>query len=245
MHITVKQIFLFTTFALFAACNSSVKEVSMQASLIKVDSINAPNNEPMIEEILSPFREHLKLEMNETLAFSPIALENGTSESPLGNYLADILFQWGTEQSQYPLAPDFSLLNAGGIRSPLPKGHITLFNVYQTMPFDNCVAFVSLNRNNIAQMLEYITTKNNVNLGNGIIKQNKGDYILETNKEHNNPSYVIITSDYLARGGDHMDFLTQGEVTITNVLLRDIIVNHLKKSKTIKPLELKKRINLN
>ena len=62
-----------------------------------------------------------------------------------------------------------------------------------------------------------------------------------------NQNYKLITTDYLASGGDNMDFLKNTkQITRTGILLRDAIINYITtlKSQDIKvSAELDGRIN--
>jgi 2',3'-cyclic-nucleotide 2'-phosphodiesterase (5'-nucleotidase family) len=231
MYSTVKHILWFAVVVFFTACSTPVKDIRMEATLISVDNRNDPDLNLKIQDFLIPYKQKLENEMNETIAFSSESILNGVSESPLGNLFADILMKWGiSSKSTYPL-PHFSLLNSGGIRSPFPKGAITLYNVYQAMPFDNTVAFAFLNPSSLNKLAAYIAKNNNVVLGNARFKAAPGtaEILISEGAFPKNKMCVVITSDYLARGGDHMDFFTEADsVLITDVLIRDVLSEHLK-----------------
>ncbi|MCB9624478.1 MAG: 5'-nucleotidase C-terminal domain-containing protein [Sandaracinus sp.] len=62
---------------------------------------------------------------------------NYVNESPLGNFLADLLLE------ARPRA-DVAVLNAGGIRASMDEGPLTYGELYETFPFDNRFATVRL-----------------------------------------------------------------------------------------------------
>jgi 2',3'-cyclic-nucleotide 2'-phosphodiesterase (5'-nucleotidase family) len=247
MYSTVKHILCFAVVCFFTACAPPVQEIRIEAGLIPVDSINAPGIVTEIADFILPYKQKLDAEMNETLAYSSEAIFNGTSESPLGNFIADLLLDWGCfSQKNYPI-PDFALINSGGIRSPFPKGAVTLFNVYQTMPFDNTIAFVTLNKRQISELVNFIAQNQNMIISNAVISGSRQDASITiagvqplVEKE-----YILITSDYLAKGGDRMDFFaSNSKVIVTDVLIRDVIKYQLKKkNKIIAPLR-ERRINI-
>ena len=52
---------------------------------------------------------------------------------------------------------------------------------------------------------------------------------INLNEIDNTKSYKVLTTDYLANGGDHMDFFKNCEdKTPTGILLRDAIINYIK-----------------
>ena len=59
-----------------------------------------------------------------------------TSESPLGNYIADAF--------RRAAKADVGIMNAGGIRASLPVGPLTYGALYETFPFDNVVVAIDV-----------------------------------------------------------------------------------------------------
>jgi len=76
--------------------------------------------------------------------------ERGTvrlKESNLANAIADSLREMtGT---------DFAIQNGGGVRASIPKGDITIKDVYTVLPFDNLVVAVEITGKQIWDVLEH------------------------------------------------------------------------------------------
>ena len=73
------------------------------------------------------------------------------SESALGNMMADAVLEAARQRDH---AVQFSLMNAGGIRSHLPQGKITYDHVFKLMPFSNSLVTVELTGANLRRLLE-------------------------------------------------------------------------------------------
>ncbi len=126
-------------------------------------------------------------------------------ESDLGNLFSDLLLAH---------APDaqFALLNGGGLRADLPTGKLTYGHVYEAMPFDNRVARIELSGAELTRVLaRHLTAERH-----GIVSiaglrvvarciANRLDVQLLDSRGRplsDSARVVVVTSDYLATGGD-------------------------------------------
>lgn len=231
MYLTVKQTICFAAALIFAACGRNIEETRPAASLIYIDSLNVGGIDSTIETFIAPYRVKLMTEMNETLAFSSEAILNGPSESPMGNLIADILLDWGYSNQNKGTKPDFSLVNSGGVRNSFPTGPVTLYNVYQTMPFDNTIALVVLTYDELMLLNRQIASRRNMLIGNASLSGDANQPLMKIKGKplDKEKSYTIITSDYLAQGGDHLNVLKDTKhKEITGVLVRDVIAAYLR-----------------
>ncbi|RPF27252.1 bifunctional metallophosphatase/5'-nucleotidase [Georgenia muralis] len=88
-----------------------------------------------------------------TTAGSEPPVNRGT-ESPLGNFLAGVA-KWTAEQVD--LAPDFGIINPGGIRADLDadgNGEVTYAEAFTTQPFGNTIGTVDLTGAQVVTLLE-------------------------------------------------------------------------------------------
>ena len=77
--------------------------------------------------------------MNEVLTYSKINLTKKGSESLLGNFVTDLCLEQFSDQA------DICIMNNGGLRFPLPKGEVTIGDIYKLMPFENKLVVLELN----------------------------------------------------------------------------------------------------
>jgi 2',3'-cyclic-nucleotide 2'-phosphodiesterase (5'-nucleotidase family) len=135
-----------------------------------------------------------------------------------------------------------ALTNGGGLRADIPAGDLTYGGLYQAMPFDNRFAIVDLKGKHIRRLLT-----SNLQRGSGIFSWGglvakarcKGGSLVADIKIAGKPladeqSYKLITSDFLASGGDGVIGrlkLPEGATTMTDDIIRDGIAEVLRKRK--------------
>ena len=182
--------------------------------------------------------------MNEVLVASDSSLTKELPESSLGDFVSDAVLTETNEHyhpSDYHLA-DICLLNNGGLRSQLPKGNITRGNAFELMPFENSILILTLKGEKVQQLFQYLVDNNGAPFAGAVVKS-KGKKITEL-KISGQPfeitkNYKVVTSDYLAAGGDKYDFFKEPLKSDTlNYKLRDAIIDFMKeenkKGNTIK-----------
>jgi len=106
--------------------------------------INSDVQTHAIDSIVLPYRNQMQAEMAEVIGYSDSTLLSYAPESPLGNFVADVIFETGFEFSKNNQICDnphavFSILNFGGLRKSIGQGEITRSDIYELMPFDNTI----------------------------------------------------------------------------------------------------------
>jgi len=195
-------------------------------------------------KLIVPYKQGMEREMNRVLVRSSAALTRQEGESTLGNFCCDAaLFDAKRMLGPDSLKIDAVVFNKGGLRNSLPQGDITLGNIYELMPFDNELVLLKMNAVQFADMLDKIAQMGGGPVS-GIkmhIEQNKATGIIVNNKPYD-PSmlYVVLTSDYLANGGDKYTFFANPlERTSLGIKLRDAMIHYCtdisKRGDTLKP----------
>ena len=164
--------------------------------------------------------------------------------------MADVVFQsafqFGIENEAVALEKrnTLCLINFGGLRAPINEGDISIRNIYELMPFDNEIVIVSLSPDQVIGMLNYLFEKNGQPISNGqaILSSNKKELIIG-GKVYNFERHInVITSDYLAKGGDKMNFLKSEQMIQTGVLMRDALLDYVSKKNELPEFEVEDRI---
>lgn len=153
-------------------------------------------------------------------------------ESALGNLLVDLLLR-GTPGA------DVAMLNGGGIRQDLPDGPLTYGALYETYPFDNHPAVLSvparelaravavnLQRNNGILSLSGLTARAACARGQLRVELRRPDGRTVTDDE----PLRLVTSDFLIAGGDAVlaaSATAPGNVTLGDETLRDVLAREL------------------
>lgn len=148
----------------------------------------------------------------------------------MGQWICDLLVSFGKDSLLLGEdCPVVSLLNTGGLRAPLSKGTVTLGSIYRVMPFDNRIVALKLSTERLPEIEAYVKLKGGEPLSG--MKIVKGQLSLNDPKTS---CFWVITSDFLANGGDDMLFFkTYLDKRETIVLLRDYIINAVKKQQNI------------
>lgn len=168
-------------------------------------------------------------------------------ESAEGNWFTDLMLV------AQPTA-QIAVTNGGGLRADMPAGELTYGSLFEAMPFDNRFALVDLKGAHVRKMITGNLQRDNAWLSWGGLtaKAKCSGNALEVTIQvggkplDENKSYKLVTSDFLASGGDGLIGrlkLPDGAVKLTDVIIRDATVEVLKKQKgaTIDPDKLAKR----
>lgn len=209
------------------AC-SSVNTISVVTDSIAVtDDYQKANG---VDSIISPYKLELEKEMLEVIAIAENDFTKSRPNGALNNWSADAIFN-SVDKTDFGNSPYFCLLNVGGLRSPLSKGEIVLGDVFKLMPFDNEVVVVELPFSSLGKIAEYLVNSGGEPISNAVLDFNHIDIIGDSGESD---SFYVITSDYLMNGGDNMNFFEdQLNVIHTGVLMRDAMIEAVKKQKIL------------
>jgi 2',3'-cyclic-nucleotide 2'-phosphodiesterase (5'-nucleotidase family) len=223
-------------FSIFACKGPDQQRYTLEGSVILLDSINVPETDRELEKIIMEYRESLVADMSKVLVYSEHVMERGSPEGKLNNFVADLVFQIGKEiyQPDDGKKIDFCLLNYGGLRVPLPKGEITNERVFELLPFENEMVVITLTGEKTSELFQYLAASERGMPVSGIrlkIKDKQPHEVLIDGKELDiNKSYKVLTSDYLAGGGDNMDFFLQPvNYELLGKRVRDAIILHMQR----------------
>jgi len=172
--------------------------------------------------------------MNKVISYSIEDYKKARPEGTLGNLITDIIFK---KAKKIDADVDFCILNNGGLRSPIYKGKLTTGNVYEIMPFDNTIVTLTITHTDLLKLFDYLINVGGEPISNMFVftTNNVLDSVLINNKKITKRNYRVATSDYLANGGDKMDFfLNPISYNNTGLLIRDVLIEHFSNTDTIK-----------
>lgn len=96
---------------------------------------------------IDTFRQNTRQKMTARLTQSDEEVQPYLAgESKLGNLLADCLHQWARL--------DGAILNAAALRSPLPAGVISEYDLYNTYPYGDNITFITIRGKDLIRALE-------------------------------------------------------------------------------------------
>ncbi|MFN5911129.1 MAG: 5'-nucleotidase C-terminal domain-containing protein [Bacteroidota bacterium] len=206
---------------LSAGCSSRILTVSSTSTEVRstassVDTLNA------LYVLIEPYRDSMNDQMGEVIAnadqdFTVRRRPSGN----LNNWVADAVLANQIRNKRLS-EPVFCLLNNGGIRSAIPKGIVTIGDIYKVMPFDNEVVWVRLPLKALKDIHSYILEKGGEPIANALVTK---DSLIMNGLLERHTHFLVITSDYLLNGGDNMTFFRQAvEKTPTGMLIRDVLI---------------------
>ena len=224
--------------ALFTGCGKKEQvakeksEIKIEAGSIKVTATDKNDGADKVRAILERDRAKIDSIKSPVLGEAAMALEKYIPESPLMNFAADALMAMAQRHSAQKV--DIALTNKGGLRSNITAGTITFGDVYNVFTFDNRLAFLTLNGEQLLQLCGEIAAAGGEAIsGMRLVITQEGKLVDATVAEKPidpQGTYRIATLDYLAQGNDNLTTLAQGaDLEITRYLLRDLMVEYIKK----------------
>ena len=204
---------------------------NLQSHHYEVIEVQAPVDSTVLA-IITPYQNGIESQMNEVLCVSEMEMNKGKPESLLGNFVTDLCLNYADAH--------VCVMNTGGLRSSLPKGNITRGDIYTLMPFENELVVLELDIESFKGLVDYITKRGGEPFSGMTLKaSSKGYDIEEVSRmedylDFNKGNKIrVLTSDYLANGGDKMWFFKDKEQNKVGIKLRDAIIDHCSKSDTI------------
>ena len=160
-------------------------------------------------------------------------------ESNVGNLIGDAMRE--------DTGAEMAFQNGGGIRADLPKGKITLEDVYTLLPFDNLLVTMDLEGSRVLSALEWsVASGSKVMQVSGIkvtydMSRPPGSRVTSTlvlvRDEPLKPEavYRVVTNDFLAAGGDRYKSFMEGRNPVYGDTIRDAFTKYLEKHSPVSP----------
>lgn len=217
------------TALLFSSCQQQYHLTNRESKQYIFSAEKDSAQDQSMLQLTQPYRDSLSRSMNTIIATTNNPLTKELPEGNLGNFCADGCLRIAALKCieiKLPL-PDFIFLNHGGLRASIPAGNITIGNIYEVMPFENELVMLQLTKNQVDTLLNFIAKKGGAPVA-GIrffIENEKATQVIfSRNNDKNQALYIVITSDYLANGGDGYDFLKPVQKTNLGIKVRDALI---------------------
>jgi 2',3'-cyclic-nucleotide 2'-phosphodiesterase (5'-nucleotidase family) len=181
-------------------------------------------------DYIRPFHEQVEKQMQVVIGTAPVALGKNPGENPIVNFVADLQ---RTAASRYFKGEviELGVMTNGGMRNSLPAGPITIGNAFELMPFENELVVLEAPGPVVQQLFDYSAPIGMAVSGaTYAVGPDKRPQQILIGGQPFDPAktYRIAISDYLAGGGDHMEFLKAAKLRHTGLLLRTSIIDHIK-----------------
>ena len=225
----IKYILLIGLVVSIGACSKQIHTADIDTSYYRVNYKNKSDKD--LDKMIAPYKKQLDAKMNDVIAINPEEMSKRRPSSVLGNWFSDALLE---ESSRiYGVDIDMAMQNYGGIRVPsLAKGDVTVGNIYELMPFDNKLVLLELDGKTTKMLLDRVAEKGGWPISHTLSIDIEGDHatniMIKGEPFDINKTYTVALADYIADGGDNCFFLADSKRTDKDLLIRDIIIDHLK-----------------
>ncbi|WP_430815398.1 5'-nucleotidase C-terminal domain-containing protein [Carboxylicivirga sp. RSCT41] len=214
---------------LLSGCqNTDYRIENSSSKYVIIDSLVGESDG--LEKLIQPYRDSLQAEMQKTIGVAEQELSGGFPEGLLSNFVTDLVRRQCNSLNSFEQV-DVCVVNVKGLRVPLQKGNITVENIYQLMPFENEIVYLTMTNEQMKELFNFMASVG----GDGIsgasfgIKDRKAIHIKVNNKPLEDRTYIVATSDYLADGGDHFAVFSKAlKREGTGLKVRDAIIQHIK-----------------
>ena len=229
-----KSLFAFFVLLFYFAglsCNTTYQSQSLQYKSYRIN--DAQQKDSSVLTFLQPYSANVNKTMNDVVGIADVSLDKKSPECTLGNFMVDAFLSMAAEK--YNTKVDAAFVNYGGIRlTQLPAGNVTSGKIFELMPFDNLLIIQKLKGDVFQQLLDLIAAKGGWPVAGIImrIKDNKAINVMIGGKPLDPKAiYTVANSDFIANGGDNADMLRNVPQITNGYLMRDAILDYIKKLK--------------
>lgn len=225
---------LFIACSMVLFCHAQNRTIDYQLRTINGDC--AADDNPQLKKELEKSKKKLEKKTSVVIGYCPEEMISNMPQSPLSNFLTDILVDIANEycQKHHKEAVDFSLLNFGGIRSSLHAGNVTIGNLFEISPFENTMVIANIKGSEVRKIFRRFKAKKCEPYSQQVSIQYLGDYfhkaLIHGKEIDNDKIYRVVTLDFILTGGDKiLDGIEILSAEHTNIVVRDAYINHIKK----------------
>jgi 2',3'-cyclic-nucleotide 2'-phosphodiesterase (5'-nucleotidase family) len=221
--------FIYAATLLLASCKSHYTLVEAKRSEYNVNSA-VPADSAVIKTYL-PYKQKMEAQMSAVIGQSARLLtKSGETESLLGNFFADAVT---AEALKMDPAIDFAVpTTKGGLRNDIAQGNITLSTMFELMPFENELVVLTLNGTDVKQLISFLAQSGGqpvTNLKFNIVNGQAQQVFIKGQPFDQTHTYHVLTSDYIANGGDNVKGLNNPlERKVLGLRVRDALINYVK-----------------
>jgi len=189
-----------------------------------------------VTAIIKKYDDRIRGEFGRVVGETRVDLAKRPYESNLGNLVCDAM--------RRATGSDVAIQNNGGIRTTIPKGKITLEQVYMLLPFENNLMTMELTGSQIAGILEQNARTRGMLQVSGLkvvydLTAPEGSRVktlfIGGKPVEQTRSYRVTTNDFLAAGGDRFGIFREGKNAVIGDSVRDAFLDYLREQSPVFP----------
>jgi len=221
--------FIYGAAILLASCKSHYTLVEAKRSEYNINNIVSTDSG--IVKTYLPYKHKMEAQMNAVIGKSARLLtKSGEGESLLGNFFSDAVT---TEALKIQPDIDFAIpTTKGGLRNDVAQGNITLSTMFELMPFENELVVLKLKGTDVEQLLGFLAKSGGQPVSNIKLNINNGQaqqVMIKGQPFGRDRTYNVLTSDYIANGGDNVKGLANPlERKVLGLRVRDALISYVK-----------------
>jgi len=168
------------------------------------------------------------IDTTEVIGFAIAPLYKKQPESPLGNLMADCMKLYA--EKIYNKSVDAAFVNFSGMRSYIPRGEITIGNLYKVSPYDNKIVLLTIQGNIFKQFLDHQASLGGwpcAGISMTIKDKHAEDVIINNQPLDETKNYTIAVADYIANGGNQCTVLKGLSQLTKNYSFRTALIEYI------------------
>lgn len=186
-------------------------------------------DDTLFHHLIAPYKEQLEIEMNKEIGQLSADLVKGKPESSLGNLIGDILLS--SSAGIFSKPADFAVYNYGGLRKDyMAAGGLTKGEIFELLPFDNTTVLLTLDGLTTARLLDKIAMEGGwpvAGISMTIIQGTAQNVLINNMPFDSSQYYSVVMNDYMANGGDGMDFFGGIPIEDSGITVRDLVMSYI------------------
>ncbi len=191
----------------------------------------------LVLSMIRPYQVELSTRMNRVIGNAESDFSNARPNGSLGDLAADMLRRTASEHLGF--AVDIGLTNWGGLRIPINKGPIRVGDIYSVMPFENTLVVLTFTGTQIRAIANELAATGGQPISGLRMRIEDGkavDVLVGTRAIKDEDTYTLVTSNFLADGGDGYKTLQNPlKRQDLNILMRDAMIRYITERYNVTP----------
>jgi 2',3'-cyclic-nucleotide 2'-phosphodiesterase (5'-nucleotidase family) len=213
------------------SCKQPYRIVEMSGTIVEMNATYDDPPHHQMQSLVQSYKSQLDEKMNEVIGRSAQYMDHRRPESLLTNLTSDVMKAYGDEQLSG--GADAGVMNVHGHRAAMPKGAVTVGNLFEIYSFDNNVTFLELKGSDLKEMFNAYARIGGAGISSNVRLVAEGGKVksvtLDGRPIDEHEIYHIVTLDYLADGNDNMTAFRNALSSInTGITLRDVMIDYVK-----------------